>query len=83
MEDSNKISFKEQRIREITLAYYSISEVKKAMFEFSQNREVVPSYMMESFGKRPDALQYESDILEHVKKGATSFIAARSYGKTH
>jgi len=81
MEDSNKISFKEQRIREITLAYYSISEVKKAMFEFSQNREVVPSYMMESFGKRPDALQYESDILEHVKKGATSFHCSEELWK--
>src|SRR3989338_7529848 len=37
--------------------------------------------MMESFGKRPDALQYESDILEHVKKGATSFHCSEELWK--
>jgi hypothetical protein len=68
----DEISFKEQRIREITLAYYSIPEIKKALFKFSSNRECVPRYY-EGFGKRPDTFQYESDILEHVKKGATSF----------
>jgi DNA primase catalytic subunit len=65
-------SFKEKRVREITFIYYSRSDVKKAMFEFSKNRECVPRYF-EGFGKRPDAFQYESDISEQVKKGATSF----------
>jgi hypothetical protein len=75
MEDSSnkEVSFKEKRLREILLIYYSREDVRKAMFEFSKNRECVPSYMMESFGKRPDALQYPSDILEQVKSGATSF----------
>lgn len=72
MEDSNEISFNEKRIREITLAYYSIPEVKKAIFNFSENRECVPRYF-EGFGKRPDNFQYESDIIEQVRKGATSF----------
>ena len=67
-----KKSFKEQRIKEMAFAYYSIPEVRKAIFEFSQNRECIPRYY-EVFGKRPDTFNYESDILEQVKKGATSF----------
>jgi len=65
-------SVQERRIREITLVYYSREDVRKAMFNFSKNRECVPRYF-ESFGKRPDNFQYENDILEFVKKGATSF----------
>mgnify|MGYP001611636868 CR=1 FL=1 len=68
----DKESFKEKRIREITFLYYSRSDIKKALFGFSKNRETVPRYF-ESFGKRPDSFQYESDIVEQVKKGATSF----------
>jgi len=66
------MSHNEKRIREITLAYYSSPEVRKAIFEFSQNRECIPRYY-EGFGKRPDTFQYEGDILEQVKRGATSF----------
>ena len=64
---------KEERIRKITHIYYSNPKVQEAIFSFSQNREVAPSYMMESFGKRPDSFQYKGDIFELVKKGATSF----------
>ena len=71
-EISQEKSFKEQRIRELTMIYYSQPEIKKTMFKFSQNRETIPKYF-EGFGKRPDNFQYEGDILEQVKKGATSF----------
>lgn len=64
---------KEQRIRKLTQLYYSRGDIQKAIFEFSRDREVVPSYMMESFGKRPDSFQYQGDIFELVKRGATSF----------
>ena len=71
--NSNKQrSFKETRIRNITLVYYSRPDIRKAMFNFSENRECIPQYY-EGFGKRPDNFQYESDILEQVRKGATSF----------
>lgn len=63
---------KEQRIRAITNLYYSRQEIQKAIFDFSQNREVVPRYF-EGFGKRPDSFEYKGDIFELVKKGATSF----------
>ena len=64
-------SLKEERIRKVTHLYYSRPEVQKAIFEFSQNREVCPRYF-EGFGKRPDFFQYTQDIFEFVKKGATS-----------
>jgi len=64
---------KEDRIRRIVKFYYSKPEVQEAILSFSLDREVVPSYMAESFGKRPDSLQYRSDIMGLVEKGATSF----------
>ena len=63
---------KESRIMKMTRLYYSNPEIQRAIFDFSEDREVVPRYF-EGFGKRPDALQYENDILELVKRGATSF----------
>lgn len=63
----------EQRIRRLTQLYYSRPDIKKAIFDFSKDRETVPSYMMEGFGKRPDTMQYTGDIFELVKRGATSF----------
>jgi len=65
-------SVREERIRKITHLYYSQPQIQKVIFDFSQNREICPRYF-EGFGKRPDSLQYESDIFELVKKGATSF----------
>ena len=70
--DQNSPSFKEQRIRKMTHLYYSRPDVQKAIFEFSKDREISPRYF-EGFGKRPDNFQYQSDIFELVKKGATSF----------
>lgn len=67
------LGIKEERIRKITHLYYSRKDVQKAIFSFSLNREIAPSYMMESFGKRPDSFQYIGDVFELVKKGATSF----------
>jgi hypothetical protein len=67
-----KTSVKENRIRKTTHLYYSRKDIQNAIFEFCKNREVCPRYF-EGFGKRPDALQYPSDIFELVKKGATSF----------
>ncbi len=70
--EENPKSFKEQRIRNITQLYYSRPDIQKAIFEFSQNREISPRYF-EGFGKRPDSFQYPGDIFQLAKKGATSF----------
>ena len=53
------------RIKAITKLYYSNPKIIEAMLKFAQNREVTPRYF-EGFGKRPDTLQYASDILELV-----------------
>ena len=70
--EPREISEKEKRVRAITKLYYSNPAVQKTMLEFSSGREVVPRYF-EGFGKRPDSLQYASDIMGLVNKGATSF----------
>ncbi len=67
-----EISLKEKRIRKITNLYYSRKDIQNAIFEFSKNREISPRYF-EHFGKRPNSFQYPADVLELVKKGATSF----------
>jgi len=63
---------KEKRVKKIARTYYSRKDVQEAIFKFCQKRETIPRYI-ENFGKRPDTLQYPSDIAQQVKKGATSF----------
>ena len=58
---------------DILLKYYSRNDVKKALLEISKDREVSVMYGKDNFGKRPDIIQFEGDILELAKKGATSF----------
>jgi len=65
-------SLREERIRKITHLYYSKPEIQKAIFDFASHREISPRYF-EGFGKRPDSLEYQGDVFELVKKGATSF----------
>lgn len=73
--EEKEISDKEKRVRALTRIYYSNPKVQEAILKFALNREVVPRYF-EGFGKRPDMLQYISDINGLVKKGATSFHAS-------
>ncbi len=75
MPEKSEMSEKEKRVRAITRIYYSNPKVQESIFNFSKNREVVPRYF-EAFGKRPDTLQYPSDIMGLVNKGATSFHAS-------
>jgi len=74
-------STKEERIRAIALTYYSRSDIKQALYEFSKQREIAPSYMMQGFGKRPDSFQYPSDIIALVSKGMTSFHCSEELWK--
>jgi len=71
---------KEERIRALTSLYYSNPKVQEAIIKFSKDREIVPRYF-EGFGKRPDTLNYPSDIIELVKKGATSFHSSQELWK--
>ena len=73
-------SFKEERIKKIIQLYYSKPEIQKTIYEFCKNREISPRYF-EGFGKRPDTFQYPNDILEFVKRGATSFHCSEEIWK--
>jgi hypothetical protein len=55
------------------LKFYSRKDVQRKIVEASRGREVGIKYGEGGFGKRPDIIQFESDILELSKNGATSF----------
>ena len=65
-------NLEKRKVQIIAPAYYARKDVQEAMYKFCKNRETVPRYL-EGFGKRPDALDYPSDVMALVKKGATSF----------
>ncbi len=54
------------------LKHYKRKDIQEAMVNHVENRETSVRYG-DKFGKRPDILQYPSDVLESAKKGATSF----------
>ena len=73
-------SIREKRVRDLTNLYYSRKDVQKAIFEFCKNREICPRYF-EEFGKRPDSFEYQGDVFELAKKGATSFHCSEELWK--
>jgi len=62
-----------RKVQIIAPSYYSRKDIQEAIFQFCKNRETVPNFNNEFFGKRPDCLDYPSDILASVRSGATSF----------
>ena len=58
--------------KSVLLNYYKRESIQEAIFKASKNKEVATRYS-DSFGKRPDALQYSNEVLEVAKHGATSF----------
>lgn len=61
-----------RKVQIVAPLYYSRLDVQNAIYNFCRHRETVPRYL-EGFGKRPDVLDYPSDVYSLVKKGATSF----------
>jgi hypothetical protein len=55
------------------LRFYKRQDIQEAILEHALNKEVSVMYGIGKFGKRPDVLMYPRDVLELVKKGATSF----------
>jgi len=55
------------------LEYYSRRDIQKALVESAVNREVAVMFGAETFGRRPDVLQFEGDVLTLARQGATSF----------
>ncbi len=56
----------------VTLSYYKRADIRKAMAEQCRGKEVAIKYG-NGFGKRPDMVVYDSDILSFAQKKATSF----------
>jgi hypothetical protein len=55
------------------LRFYARKDVQNAILQTSKDREVAVMYSNKGFGKRPDILQYPSDVFELARRGATSF----------
>lgn len=54
------------------LKFYSRKDIQGEIFNSAKNKEFSVRFG-ETFGKRPDVLEFENDILEFIKTGATSF----------
>jgi len=54
-----------------SLSYYKRKDVQKLILEHAKDKEIGIRFG-DSFGKRPDILVYENDILESAKRGCTS-----------
>lgn len=67
-------------VRRIARAYYRRKDIQDALVSFSRSREVVPRYS-DSFGKRPDILEYPNDIANLADKGVTSFHCSEELWK--
>ena len=62
------------------LSYYKRKDIQKAILDSVKDREVVAQFK-DGFGKRPDILSYESDVIEQVKQGAASFHVSEEIWK--
>lgn len=55
------------------LNFYSRKDIQKELVRIAKDREVGVKFGEKGFGKRPDILQFEGDVLDLAKHGATSF----------
>lgn len=58
--------------KSVTLKFYKRKDIQEAMVEHATGREFSVRYG-ETFGKRPDTLQYPREIIELAMQNATSF----------
>lgn len=55
------------------LRWYKRRDVQEAIVEAAKDKEIAVKFGEKGFGKRPDVIKHEKDILEFAKQGATSF----------
>lgn len=58
--------------KELAEQYYSRPEIQKAILNFAKDREIAVMYNG-YYGKRPDVIEYLTDVKRFVEKGAFSF----------
>lgn len=56
----------------LTIKYYKRKEVREAMAAQCRNKEVAVKFL-KGFGKRPEVIIYDNDVLSFAKRKATSF----------
>jgi len=78
--EKKEIDVKYEKIKKISRFYYKRRDVQNAIYQFSLNREVVPRYY-HGFGKRPDMLQYPSDVSAFADRGMTSLHCSEELWK--
>ncbi len=59
--------------RQQVIDYYSDERVAKRMVAGAKSREVAFAFMDGSYDKRPNILQFPSDVVQMARKGITSF----------
>ena len=66
------------------LRYYKREDVQNALVSYAKDREIAISFGEKGYGKRPDVLEFPSDIIEFVKQGATSFhVSEERWNNVH
>lgn len=63
------------------LEYYSRKDIQKQIVRSALFREVAVAFSDKGYGKRPDILQFENDVFELAKLGATSFHISEEHWK--
>jgi len=63
-----------------TLTFYKRPEIQKQLIEQAKDKEIGIRFE-DFFGKRPDVLLYENDVLDFAKKKATSFHCSEELWK--
>ncbi len=56
-----------------SLTHYKRLEVRKAIAEYAKDKEVSLMFGIGHFGKRPEMIAYNNDVLEFAKRKASSF----------
>ncbi len=59
-------------MNEKILKYYSRKDIQRAIVDAAKDREVAVRFQS-VFGKRPDILQFDNDVMTFASNGATSF----------
>ncbi len=61
------------------LKFYSRRNIQKEIVRICRDREVAIKYGDRGYGHRPDIIQFDNDILDIAKKGATSFHVSEEH----
>ncbi len=59
--------------RQDIISFYSNENIARTLVDNAKGREVAFAFMTGSYDKRPNILQFPSDITQMARKGITSF----------